>query len=55
MQAALIARRVADAVDAGCEIVGGLALPWSSSQRNMRRAGLTVAYTKVEWTVQPSR
>ena len=53
VQAALIARRVADAVDAGCEIVGGLALPWSSSQRNMRRAGLTVACTKVEWTVQP--
>ena len=53
VQAALIARRVADAFEAGCEIVGGLALPWSSSQRNMRRAGLRVACTKVEWVVRP--
>ena len=53
VQAALIARRIADAVDAGCDVVGGLALPWSSSQRNMRRAGLHVAYTKVEWVVPP--
>ena len=53
VQAALIARRLADAFEAGCDVVGGLAEPWSSSQRNMRRAGLDVACTKVHWIVQP--
>ena len=53
VQAALIARRLADAFEVGCDVVGGLAEPWSSSQRNMRRAGLDVACTKVQWVVQP--
>ena len=45
VQAALIARRLADAFEAGCDVVGGLAEPWSSSQRNMRRAGPGVGCT----------
>lgn len=53
VQAALIARRVADAFEAGCDVVGALALPWSSSQRNLCRAGMQVACTKVDWVVQP--
>jgi GNAT superfamily N-acetyltransferase len=51
VQAALIARRIADAYEAGCDVIGALALPWSSSQRNLRRAGLAVACTKVDWVV----
>jgi GNAT superfamily N-acetyltransferase len=50
VQAALIARRIADANEAGCDVVGGLARPWSTSQRNMRRGGLRVACTKVQWS-----
>jgi hypothetical protein len=51
VQAALIARRIADAFDAGCDVIGSLALPWSSSARNLQRAGLAVACTKVDWVV----
>ncbi len=53
VQAALIARRIADAYDAGCDVVGSVALPWSSSARNLRRAGLAVGFTKVTWIVEP--
>jgi hypothetical protein len=51
VQAALIARRIADAYEAGCDVVGSVAVPWSTSQRNLRRAGLSVTATKVVWTV----
>jgi len=49
-QQALIAHRVADAEAAGCDVLAGLANPFLSSHRNMERAGLRVAYTKVSWT-----
>jgi len=49
-QQALVARRIADARAAGCDVVAGLATPFASSHRNMERAGLAVGYTKVMWT-----
>jgi hypothetical protein len=51
-QSALIARRWRDAAAEGCEIVLSLANLFSSSHRNLQRAGLTTAYTKVMWTVE---
>jgi GNAT superfamily N-acetyltransferase len=52
-QRALIARRLQDAALHDCEVVLSLAEPGSSSHRNLQRAGLTPAYTKVMWTVEP--
>ena len=52
-QQALIAHRIADADAAGCDVLAGLAHPFQSSHRNMERAGLGVAYTKVSWTRPP--
>jgi hypothetical protein len=52
-QQALIAHRIADAEVAGCDVLAGLANPFLSSHRNMERAGLAVAYTKVSWTRRP--
>ena len=49
-QEALIARRIADAEAAGCDVLAGLAVPFLDSHRNLARAGLQVAYTKVSWT-----
>ena len=45
-QRALIAARVADAADAGCDLVTSGATFGSSSQRNLERAGFRLAYTK---------
>ena len=45
-QRALIAARVADAADAGCDLVTSGAEFGSSSQRNLERAGFRLAYTK---------
>jgi GNAT superfamily N-acetyltransferase len=53
-QQALIARRIADAAAAGCDVMASLANPWTSSHRNIERAGLRVAYTKISWTRVPS-
>lgn len=50
-QTALIHRRLHDAVSAGCDLVVTLATPGTTSHRNLERAGLGVAYTKVFWTV----
>jgi ribosomal protein S18 acetylase RimI-like enzyme len=50
-QQALIRRRQHDATAAGCELFLTLAGPASVSHRNLERAGLGVAYTKVVWTV----
>ncbi|MEY2421160.1 MAG: hypothetical protein QOI95_1227 [Acidimicrobiaceae bacterium] len=50
-QQALIHRRLADAAAAGCELFLTMATPGSVSHRNLERAGLGVAYTKVVWTV----
>jgi ribosomal protein S18 acetylase RimI-like enzyme len=49
VQTALIARRIVDAVAAGCEAVCSGATFGSPSQRNLQRAGLQVAYTKAVW------
>lgn len=45
-QTALIAARVADAAEAGCELITSGAEFGSPSQRNLERAGLRVGYTK---------
>ena len=50
-QQALIQRRLHDAAAAGCELFLTMATPGGSSHRNLERAGLGVAYTKVVWTV----
>jgi GNAT superfamily N-acetyltransferase len=50
-QQALIQRRLRDAATAGCELFLTLATPTSVSHRNLERAGLGVAYSKVVWTV----
>jgi hypothetical protein len=49
---ALIARRLNDANEAGCELVCSSAQPWSGSRRNLERAGLRVAATKTQWVVK---
>jgi hypothetical protein len=48
---ALIRQRLLDASAAGCELFVCLANPGSVSHRNLERAGLGVAYTKVRWSV----
>ena len=50
-QQALIQRRMQDAAVAGCKLFLTMASPDSVSHRNLERAGLGVAYTKVMWTV----
>jgi hypothetical protein len=50
-QQALIHRRLQDAAASGCELFLTMATPGSVSHRNLERAGLGVAYTKVVWTV----
>lgn len=52
VQRALIARRVADAAAAGCELVSALTGFASQSHRNLEAAGLRVAYTKAVWRQQ---
>jgi GNAT superfamily N-acetyltransferase len=49
VQTALIARRLADAAASGCELACSSAVFGSTSQRNLERAGLRVAYTKAVW------
>lgn len=49
-QTALLRRRIADAGDAGCDLVVGHTGVLSGSYRNMERAGLRLAYTKALWT-----
>ena len=50
-QTALIARRIEEAVAAGCDLITGQAEFGSTSQHNMERAGLRIAFTKAVWTV----
>jgi ribosomal protein S18 acetylase RimI-like enzyme len=52
-QQALIQRRMHDAAEAECKLFVTMANPGSVSHRNLERAGLGVAYTKVVWTVTP--
>jgi hypothetical protein len=51
-QAALLARRIADAAEAGCDTVASLAEFGSASQRNLERAGLRVAFTQAVWRMR---
>ena len=48
---ALLHRRLLDACAAGCDLFVSLAIPGGVSHRNIERAGLGVAYTKVTWRV----
>jgi ribosomal protein S18 acetylase RimI-like enzyme len=48
-QTALLARRIADASAAGCELSAGQAIYGSASQRNMERIGLRPAVTVTTW------
>ena len=48
-QLALIAHRAELAASLGCDLVVGHAAFGSSSQRNLERAGLRMAYTKALW------
>ena len=50
-QTALVARRIADAAAADCELVAALTSFGSASQRTLERAGLRIAYTKTVWRV----
>lgn len=50
-QQALVHRRLRDAAASGCELFLTMATPGVVSHRNLERAGLGVAYTKVVWTV----
>ena len=48
-QTALLLRRIADAAEAGCDLVVSQCVPGSQSQRNLERAGLRTAYTQAIW------
>lgn len=48
-QFALLARRIADAAAAGCDLVATQAVFASAGQRNLERAGLRLACTKAIW------
>lgn len=50
-QSALLAARIQDAADAGCDVIGSLTTFGSDSERNMERAGLGVVYTKTVWRI----
>ncbi|HEU4727832.1 MAG TPA: GNAT family N-acetyltransferase [Kofleriaceae bacterium] len=48
-QAMLLATRLADARQRGCEIAMMVTEPGSTSQRNAERRGFRVAYTRTKW------
>src|SRR5262249_28530808 len=49
VQSALLAARLARAVEAGCDLAVSLAHPGSSSQRNILRYGFQTLYTRVKF------
>lgn len=49
VQTALLHARLARAAEAGCKIAACIALPGSSSQRNMTRRGFLTLYTRVKF------
>ena len=51
-QTALVARRIADAASAGCDLVAALTRFGSASQRTLERCGLQLAYTKTVWRIE---
>jgi hypothetical protein len=50
LQAALLARRIAEARKAGADIVCSGAAYLSTSHRNMERAGLRILFNSATWT-----
>jgi ribosomal protein S18 acetylase RimI-like enzyme len=50
LQSALLRRRIRDAAAAGADIVFSGAAPFSTSHRNMERAGLRVQFVRSLWT-----
>jgi GNAT superfamily N-acetyltransferase len=48
-QSALLAARLAHAVQQGCDVAMVVAFPGSGSQRNAERNGFRVAYTRTKW------
>jgi GNAT superfamily N-acetyltransferase len=53
VQQALVARRVADAAAAGCDLAVTLTEPDSASHRTMERTGFQVLHTCTTWQVPP--
>jgi GNAT superfamily N-acetyltransferase len=49
VQTALLEARLKRAVEAGCELAMSIALPGSSSQRNITRQGFQTLYTRVKF------
>ncbi len=49
VQSGLIEWRLRAAVDRGCRYAVSMTQPGSDSERNLRRAGFTPAYTKTNW------
>ncbi len=49
-QQALLRQRLADAEAEGCELVISGAEPGTSSERNLQRAGMRIAYTEATWS-----
>lgn len=47
VQAALVAHRLSEAADAGCDVAISSAVPGGASERNLMRLGFALAYTKV--------
>lgn len=52
VQAALLAARLASAVDTGCDLAMMCAAPGSGSQRNAERNGFRICYTRLKWRRQ---
>jgi GNAT superfamily N-acetyltransferase len=50
LQTALLRKRINDAHEAGCDLIAVQASPASASERNLRRVGMALAYTKAIWT-----
>ncbi|MEM8905510.1 MAG: hypothetical protein AAGA17_15020 [Actinomycetota bacterium] len=50
VQAAMLRQRLADATASGCDLAVAQAEPGTTSQRNMERCGLQLAYHKALWT-----
>ena len=52
-QTALIRRRLADGLEASCDLACALAKPGSASQRNIERAGMQLCHTQAIWWMGP--
>jgi GNAT superfamily N-acetyltransferase len=54
VQSALLAARLAWAVEQGCDLAVSFARPGSISHRNIERNGFRVAYTRTKLVLPPS-